>query len=116
MKWENIDSKNPVVICRSAEPPEKIEGAVILGYRCRRCDKALQVSYDTLEMVARYGAQPLCNPCGGLFIQALTAASKLNPEMQVMLKLSPTATAAIEDETGESILETFPDAKTEILE
>lgn len=106
-----LDIARPIVVCRSAAPPEPLDPAFTLGYSCALCAKPLQVSRTGLKQIREWRGQPLCNACGGVVVAAITKAQAPSE-----IRINPEATAQIERTTGKSILETFPNAETEILE
>jgi hypothetical protein len=106
-----LDFHRPLVICRSAVPPEPLEAAFTLGYSCVLCDKPVQVSRTGLKQIRELRGQPLCNACGGFVMKEINKA-----RAPVEIQIGPAAVADIENTTGEPILDTFPGAKTKILE
>jgi hypothetical protein len=98
-------------MCRSAVPPEPLEPGFTLDYACELCAKPLQVSRTGVKQIRELRSVPLCNRCGGELLKQMGSGG-IGGE----IRLSPHATAQIERMTGESILDTFPNAATEILE
>jgi DNA-directed RNA polymerase subunit RPC12/RpoP len=77
-----VDPGKPIMVCRSAEPPEPIDPRYHLGYRCVACGQQLQISPDGIGL-AREGANLFCNDCGMELAQGLGKAGKLG-ELQML--------------------------------
>jgi hypothetical protein len=106
----------PVVLCRSAEPPERINPLYAQGYQCCACGKYLQVSPHNVPRL-KAGANPLCNACGAIFVEAASKAMSKHPELPpVEIEISPEATAQIERIEGKCALDVFPNASVRFVE
>lgn len=100
----------PVVICRSAAPPEPIEPSYQQGFFCMLCNKPVQVTPTGYKQIFN-GGQPVCNRCG---VAIITAAADMRKP--ATLQINPAAQREIERVEGKPILEIFPNAQTKIEE
>jgi hypothetical protein len=104
-----LEPNRPIVICRSAVAPERIEPTNTLGYSCVLCGKPLQVTDPGLAQIIGLQAQPVCNKCGCLLMEEL----RKGPPIPTEIRISPTAVEQIERDTGKCVLDTFPNATVE---
>jgi DNA-directed RNA polymerase subunit RPC12/RpoP len=104
-----FNPEKPLVLCRSAQPPEPIDPRFHLGYRCLSCGKPLQVSPDSIEHL-RNGANPLCNACGLPVLDGIKAGKFGRAE----IRIQPEACAQIERLEGKPIREVYPNAEVRL--
>lgn len=90
LDFKKLDFKRPLVIARSAQPPEPLDPTAALGYSCVACAKPLQVTRMGVKQIREMRGQPICNACGGIVIEAINDAN-LNPDA-VEIRVNPHAT------------------------
>jgi transcription elongation factor Elf1 len=79
-----------IVVCRQAS--DYLKPGYQLGFACRVCGKALQVSPPAAEQIKNHGMIPLCNDCGFAMQKRLQDA---HAPMDVIF--SPEATRALDE-------------------